>query len=165
MKGEGETGCCCPIRWTFLKYVPYQSHQERRGGECGRRAKNTALPPSPRPTRFKIDSTDNDVASEREQSQKNAFCSSQRKRGMPIIRPFYLPEKCSPSHSESLFTLFHYAEFCAGNEGEARPEQGGAATPLSGFRVPPLLVGRAIKSPDSPPPSPPACPELQYHVK
>ena len=28
-----------------------------------------------RPTRFKIDSTDNDVASEREQSQKNAFCS------------------------------------------------------------------------------------------
>ena len=31
-------------------------------------------PPS-RPTRFKIDSTDNDVATEREQSQKNAFCS------------------------------------------------------------------------------------------
>ena len=98
-----------------------------------------------RPTRFKIDSTDNDVASERERAKSKECFLQLDRRGMPIIRPFYLPEKCSPSHSESLFTLFHYAEFCAGNEGEARPE-GGAATPLSGFRVPPLLVGRAIKS-------------------
>ena len=46
------------------------SREERRMWTAGKKYS----PPS-RPTRFKIDSTDNDVATEREQNQKNAFCS------------------------------------------------------------------------------------------
>ena len=161
-EGRGATGCCCPIRWTFLKYVPYQSHQERRG-ECGRRAKNTALPPSrptDRPDSRSIRPTMTLHRREREQSQKNAFCSLIAEERNAHHPPFLFAREM---FSISFRIIVHSVSLCrvlCGEEGEAR-RRGRA---IKWFSRPSTSGWRCDKISNSPP-SPSACPELQYHVK
>ena len=114
-----------------------------------------------RPTRFKIDSTDNDVASEREQSQKNAFCSLIGEE-CPSSALFICQRNVLhliPNHCSLCFTM---QSFVRGMK--ARPEGRRGRNAIKWFSRPSTSGWQSDKISNSPP-SPPACPELQYHVK
>ena len=151
-KGEGSG---VEWAWTFLKYVPYQSHQETTERMCmrpRRRAKNTALP------RDQIqdceDRFDNDVAPKTK--VKRMLFAARSERGMPI-RPFYLRKKCS-------FAIFHSVSLC----GVVRGQRGGAGPTghaIKWFSRHSTSGWQSDKISSSLSHSPPPCPELQYHVK
>ena len=115
-----------------------------------------------RPTRFKIDSTDNDVASEREQSQKNAFCSLIGEE-CPSSALFICQRNVLhliPNHCSLCFTM---QSFVRGMK--ARPEGRRGRNAIKWFSRPSTSGWQSDKISNSPPPPPSACPELQYHVK